>query len=133
MARNLNVSSAVFGAQAMTDPINFKAVATGEIAPNSAGVDVGISSQVLVNRRGELQVSFNDLATALLMLINEFGEEKTLVLKTPNLSQADTTITIINCLCKEVLIDAQHNDYGAHIALFEARYVDGSTNPFSSS
>lgn len=133
MAVNFNVTSATFDSQLMSRPVNFKAVGTGDVAPNSSGTDVGISSQVLVNRRGELQVSFNDLATAILMLTVKLGVEGQLDLITPDLSAGVTAITIVDVICKEVLIDAQHNDYGAHVALFEARYADGVTNPFSSS
>ena len=134
MAKNFNLKSATFGAQAMGDTQNCKVANTGEIAANSAGVDVGISAEKLVNRKGEIQVSFNDLADAIAMLVTEFGLSKTLVLVFPSAvtGGADITVTVVDCIAKEVLLDAQHNDFGAHITLFEAKYADGSSTPFSS-
>ncbi len=133
MANNFNLKSATFGGQSMGLPKLANAALTGNVASNSSGVDVGLHQQKLVERHGDFQVSFNDLADALSMMITEFGLEKTLVLVTPDLAAADTTITIVNCTCKEVLINAQHNEYGAHIVLFEARYADGAANPVSQS
>lgn len=132
MSRNVNVSSVSHDGQAMLDPQNFKAIATGRKSQHSAGEDVGVSDDLLVERIIQVQISFNDLATAILMLTTKFGVSGTLLLKTKTPGAgAETTLTVIDALCGEVLIDAQHNEYGAHIALFEAKYTDGSTFPVS--
>ena len=134
MAKNVNVTSADFDGQALRDPINFKAVGTGRTAANSAGEDVGLSDILLKERLIQIQVSLNDLADALAMLTGKLGTEGRLILKTKNpLASSETTLTLTNAVCVEVLVDAQHNDYGAHVLLFETRYADGTTNPVTTS
>lgn len=129
MAKNVNVSLAKFDTQEMREPQNFKMALTGEDAPNSAGEDVGHADIIIVNRRVEIQVSFNDLADAVSLLAKHGDTEGELEIQSPDLATTNTVIKISETKLREVLIDAQHNDYGAHIAIFVARYADGKTNP----
>ena len=128
MSKNMHVVSATFDGQLMAEPMSYRTAHDGQTVEDTAGIDDTIASSDLVKQRGEIQVSFKDWDNAKTMLTTKWGGEGTLTLITQVLSSATTkTLTLTLCRCKQVIMDAVHNDPGTHIAIFVQRSSDGAS------
>ena len=135
MARVFNITSAVFDGQTMGAPVSARIALQGEVVDEAAGKDVYPVLNRLVLRKAVIQVSFNDHddLQAMQKNLGKHGVSGTLTIKAPDTADppADQTATITNALCTEIIQDAQHAQFGSHIATFEAITTDGQTNPIA--
>ncbi len=132
MAVNKNIVSAAFDEQTMGSPRNYRLAGRGETLKDSVANQDWINSNDLMRREVAAQVAFGDHGKALIMFTDKFGVEGTLTIVTEDLGDGTPrTVTIVNARCTDVIMDAQHADVGAHIAMFEVRSSDGSANPVS--
>lgn len=129
-----NLKSATFGAQVLGFPVNARSDSRGDTENDSTGLDGFIADQRLVRRKIFVQISFNDFDDAQAMQNAQVGTEATLKFVVPDTTEptaVNKEATILRCLCTGVSIDTQHAEFGSHIASFESRAGDGSTNPIS--
>ena len=138
MAKAFNITSASFdpdgatGSRALGSPMSARIAIRGEMANDSTGVDNFVSAQRLVRRKVFIQVAFNDHDDMRVIQSNSYlGAQGTLTIVVPDVNGAAQTGTISNAILTEVVGDAQHAEFGSHIATFEAISTDGSTNPIS--
>jgi hypothetical protein len=129
MAKNYSIVSATFDGQAMGSPRSYRVAVLGRTECRSAGVDRYVSTLKLSARKVVVRVSFNDQTDLEAMQTGKHGVTGTLSLATKDLSGASRTCAVANATCVEVAGDAQHADYGRHVATFEAISSDGATNP----
>lgn len=132
MAKNINISSATFDGQAMRHPVDYRVAALSETVEDSAGIDTLVSSNESVNGRVEIQVLFKDWNDARSMLTSKWQVSGTLTINTrQEHTTTDLGLTITNARCRDVFINAGHNEKGTHVAIFVARSTNGSTIPVS--
>ena len=130
MSKNVNVESATYDGQGMGQPMDYRLACTGETIEDSAGIDTFIASNDLVRRRVEVQVLFKDWDDASTMVTGKWGNNGSLIIITRVQGAATSkTFTITNCRCRDVLVNASHNEIGVHVAIFVGRTTDGITNP----
>lgn len=135
MAKNYTLEAVTFGVA----PQTVTAVGSPQLYRTSNGyqakdIDAGNDSRVSAHRaahgKGIIQISFNDQGT-METLNAALGQERTLVLETKLLDGSRRIGTCLNALLLNVTSDAQHAEYGMHVATFESISSDGSTNPIS--
>lgn len=138
MARVYNITSASFdpaGApadQALGAPVNARIAVQGEVVDDSTGLDLFVSINRLARRKVVIQIAFNDHDDMQVLQGDTYlGAAGVLVIKAPNTASppVDQIGTIADALLTEVIGDAQHAEFGSHIATFEAIASGGAASP----
>lgn len=123
MARNWTIVSATFDGHPLGSPQNYRKGKRWTPKTLSAGVETVVTSMKRAEGMGHIQVFFNDLDDlgVLENLSDDDAQDKTLTLITQNESGVSKTMNITHATLMETLQDAQHVDYGAHMAMFMVR------------
>jgi hypothetical protein len=123
MARNWTIVSATFDGHPLGSPQNYRKGKRWTPKTLSAGVETVVTSMKRAEGMGHIQVFFNDLDDlgVLENLSDDDAQDKTLVLVTQDESGKAKTMTLDHVTLIETLQDAQHVDYGAHMAMFLVR------------
>ncbi len=128
MARNFHIQDGTFDGITISSTQNHRIAARGEVVNNSAGVDDFVASQRVVGRKIFVQLAFND-QDDIQSLQGKIGTEATLTLRARDDASVTRVATVLTAVLMEAVADAQHADYGQHIATWEAVASDGATNP----
>lgn len=127
MASGFNITSLNFGGL-LNNPLSGRIDERGDVVNESTGTQALITDQKLVRRKVIATVAFDDIDD-LATLSGKMGTEDTLVIVIPKATTGVKTATIANAMLTNIVGAGDHAEFGTHVAIFEARSSDGSTNP----